>query len=70
MEIKKINDIAWERYPDGCMSWGCYQRPAFNAGAQYVINAFKELIEHFRYPEVGEMTDEVENLIMKLEGKE
>ena len=49
---------------------GCYQRPAFNAGAQYVIDAFKELIEHFRYPEVGEMTDEVEGLIMKLEGKE
>ena len=27
MEIKKINDIAWERYPDGCMSWDAIKDP-------------------------------------------
>jgi len=40
------------------------------AGAQKIIDIIKEKLDHFRYPEVGEMTDEFDELIMKLEGIE
>jgi len=45
-------------------------KQTYLAGAQKIIDIIKEKLDHFRYPEVGEMTDEFEELIMKLEGKE
>ena len=45
-------------------------KQTYLAGAQKIIDIIKEKLDHFRYPEVGEMTDEFDELIMKLEGIE
>lgn len=45
-------------------------KQTYLAGAQKIIDIIKEKLDHFRYPEVGEMTDEFDELIMKLEGNE
>jgi len=66
-EHAQMTEFTHESEVDGILD---SYKQTYLAGAQRIINIIKEKLDHFRYPEVGEMTDEFEELIMKLEGKE
>jgi hypothetical protein len=65
-KVENLIDLRMNNY-DSYEDYASLYTDGVKDGINYVINIIKEKLDHFRYPEVGEMTDEFDELIMKLE---